>query len=62
MKRLHWVTAGFTTCCFIPEIYDIIIPPEEKSVQKLQNIFIVMEFQDSDLKKVMRQGVLTGIS
>ena len=54
MKRLHKISAGFEQCCFIPEIYDIIIPPEEKSIEKLNNLFIIMEFEDSDLKKVIR--------
>ena len=44
MKRLHQLSAGFEQCCFIPEIYDIIVPPEEKCIEKLNNVFMVMEF------------------
>ena len=62
MKKLQKISSGYEECCFIPIIYDIVVPSEQKSIQKVKNIFLVMEFEDSDLKQAIKQGVLTGIS
>ena len=41
-------------CCFIPELYDIVVPLEEKQSKKPNNIFLVMEQVDADVRKVIR--------
>ena len=55
MKKLRKLSlnAGNTSCCFIPELYDIIVQTEEKNIAKLDNIFLVMGFEGTDMKKVM---------
>lgn len=50
MKILQNIQSGYNRSCFVPEVYDIIVPPEEQSVESLQNMFIVMELEVSDLR------------
>ena len=38
------------------------IPEDEKSVDKLSNIFLIMEYEHSDLQKIMKQRYKTNIS
>jgi len=47
---------------FIPELLDVIIPEKEKSLTKLKNIFLVMEFEQKDLQLTIAEGILTGVS
>ena len=61
MRQLHDISK-YNKCCFIPELYDVIVPPDERSIHKLNNLFLVIEIEDSDLKKIIREGVLTQIS
>ena len=47
---------------FIPEIIDIVIPENERSLRKLENIFLIMEFGDMDLDTIIQQGLISDIS
>ena len=53
LRQLH-ETSAYKQCCFIPKFLDLVVPPDERSIYNLTNMFIVMEYEDSDLKKVMR--------
>ena len=49
-------------CCFTPELIDVIIPSNELSELKLKNLFMIMEYETSDLAKVIKNGVTASIS
>ena len=49
-------------CCFTPELIDVIIPSKELTELKLRNLFMVMEYETSDLAKIIKNGITASIS
>ena len=47
---------------FIPRLIDVVVPENERAEFTLDNIFIVMEYQISDLRNAIEKGLLSGIS
>lgn len=50
--------SGRDESTFVPSLKDVVIPEKERSQKKLQNIFLIMEFEESDLLSVIRSGAL----
>lgn len=46
----------------MPGLIDVIIPENERSATALKNVFIVMEFEESDLRNALLRGHLCGVS
>lgn len=55
MRGLHQ-TARNGICCFVPELLDLIVP-EGEDESNLNNIFIVMEHEQSDLRQLLKLGL-----
>ena len=55
MRGLHQ-TSKNGVCCFIPELIDLIIP-EGENASNLQNIFVIMEYEQSDLRQLLKLGL-----
>ena len=54
---------GEMTTAFMPALLNVIVPEREKrSVKKLKNIFLIMEFEKRDLRQSMNEGILTGLT
>lgn len=47
---------------FIPDLIDVIIPESEKQGNSLKNIFVVMEYENTDLRTAINRGILSDIS
>lgn len=58
MRKIHEISRN----CFTPELIDVIIPSDEQSEGKLSNVFMVMEYQTSDLAQIIQKGVTASIS
>ena len=58
MKQIHELSKS----CFTPELIDVIIPSDEQTESKLKNLFMVMEYETSDLAEVIKNGVTASIS
>lgn len=41
---------------FVPELIDIIIPEKDKSKETLRNIFLIMDFVESDMLRIFNNG------
>ena len=50
--------SGRDESTFVPSLKDVVIPEKERTQKKLQNIFLIMEFEESDLLSVIRSGAL----
>lgn len=50
---------GESCASFLPLLVDVVIPVKERESQKITNIFLVMEYEDSDLRKVIRAGLMS---
>jgi len=49
-------TGRHGVCCFAPELIDIQFPEGEDSVHSLESVFLVMEHEQTDLRKLIRLG------
>ena len=52
MRQLHENSEG-QKCSFVPQLIDVIIPDNESTPESLENVFIVMEYEVSDLQELM---------
>jgi len=60
MRGLHQ-TSKSGVCCFVPELIDLIIP-EGENASNLQNIFLIMEYEQSDLRQLLKLGLSSKLS
>ena len=61
MQDLSSRGGGTSYCCFMPELIDLIIPPEEIQTE-IKNIFIIMEHIETDMKALIQIGQKSGFS
>jgi len=47
--------------CFSPHMLDLFAPAAEMEPAKIQNIFVVMETSDHDLKDLIKTGSQSGL-
>ena len=45
-----------TKACFIPEILEVIIPDSQLILKQVKDVFVVMEFEMTDLQKLFDNG------
>jgi mitogen-activated protein kinase 1/3 len=61
MQGLRKINEGTHFQCFSPHLMDLMCPPEEQEAEKLNNIFVVMESSDHDLKDLIKTGSSSGM-
>ena len=57
MRKLHEKSYSQKST-FVPQLIDVIIPDNERTVESLKNVFIVMEYEVSDLYDTIDKGSL----
>jgi len=43
-------------CCFTPELIDVIVPEGQERIETLQSIFLVLQYEQTDMRKLIRLG------
>ena len=56
MQGLRQMVEGTHFQCFSPHMLDLFAPELEMHASKIQNIFVVMETSDHDLKDLIKTG------
>ena len=61
MQALRQMVEGTHFQCFSPHLLDLFTPAEELDPKRLNNIFVVMESSDHDLKDLIKTGAQSGL-
>jgi serine/threonine protein kinase len=60
MRQQHKVSS-FDHCTYVPRLIEVVVPEQEKQTKSLKNIFLIMEYEETDLLLVMNGGALNNV-
>ena len=60
MRQQHEVSS-FDHCTYVPRLIDVVVPEQEKQTKSFKNIFLIMEYEETDLFRVMNDGALNNV-
>ena len=62
MRGLKEMQVAENLSCYSPDLIDLLIPDSEIQSQNLENIFIVMEASETDMKNLIELGPKSGFN